>query len=99
VVAARPLPVLKPVAAPKPVVQTSAKTGRFLQLGAFSSAANADKMRAKVSAAARVAPVEQGGSTLYRVLVGPLPDEAAMALAKTEAQRLGVAQARTVTLN
>jgi len=99
VVAAKPLPILKPVAAPKAAVQTPAKAGRYLQLGAFSSAANADKMRAKVSTAARVAPVEQGGATLYRVLVGPLPDEAAMALARIEALRLGVAQARTVTLN
>ncbi len=100
VVAAATLPPVKPAAAAKPAApKAAAKAGRYLQVGAFSSAANADKMASKVSGAARVAAVEQGGATLYRVLVGPLPDEAAVALAKSEAMRLGVAQPRTVTLN
>lgn len=97
-------PVVKPIAAPKPAAPVVAKpvvakSGRYIQVGAFSSAANADKMRAKVNGQARVAPVEQGGATLYRVLVGPLADEASMSFAKAEASRLGVAQPRTVTLN
>jgi rare lipoprotein A len=54
---------------------------------------------AKVGAGARIAPVEQGGATLYRVLVGPLADEASVTFAKAEASRLGVAEPRTVTLN
>jgi|GEM_PF-481332 len=99
VIAAKPLPQVKTVIAPKPSAPVAAKSSRYLQVGAFSSAANAEKMRSKLNSAARVAPVEQGGSTLYRVLVGPLPDEASVALAQTEASRLGVTQARTVTLN
>lgn len=99
VVSANPLPVVKAVAAPKPAAPVVAKSNRYLQVGAFSSAANADKMRAKISGDARVAPVEQGGATLYRVLVGPLADEASVTLAKAEATRLGVAEPRTVTLN
>jgi len=99
VVASVALPPVKQATAAKPAAPKAAKSGRYLQVGAFSSAANADKMVSKLNGAARVAALEQGGTTLYRVLVGPLPDEAAMALAKGEASRLGVAQPRAVTLN
>lgn len=98
-ISAKPLPVVKPVVAAKPAAPVVAKSNRYLQVGAFSSAANADKMRAKINGDARVAPVEQGGATLYRVLVGPLADEASVTLANAEATRLGIAAPRTVTLN
>ncbi|MET0545750.1 MAG: septal ring lytic transglycosylase RlpA family protein [Caulobacterales bacterium] len=96
------LPVMKkpaPVAAkPKSVRQ---QAGLYLQVGAFSSAANADRLQAKLSpsAPAKVAPVEQGGTTLYRVVVGPLADDAAISLARVKAAEAGISSPRVVTLN
>ncbi|WP_027855639.1 septal ring lytic transglycosylase RlpA family protein [Marinobacterium litorale] len=59
-----------------PVPETSV-AGRFLQVGAYSSEAAAQRVVAGLGAAALAEPamvraVERGGRTLYRVLVGPL---------------------------
>jgi rare lipoprotein A len=51
---------------------------RYLQIGAFGSEASAQRLRDElttvVSAPVSVSPVESGGSTLYRVRVGPVDD-------------------------
>lgn len=55
---------------------------RFLQLGAFGSEASAQRLRnelaAQVSAPVFVDPVDNGGSLLYRVRIGPVDDNGAL---------------------
>jgi len=65
-----------PQAAPAaPTDEPLPEGSRFLlQAGAFSSAEDADGMRARLALIgldARVFPIEQGGQTLYRVRLGP----------------------------
>ena len=88
-VATAPSSVAPPAAAPAAVPGATApeaapaapkdeplpEGSRFLlQAGAFSSADDADGMRARLALIgldARVFPIEQGGQTLYRVRLGP----------------------------
>lgn len=48
--------------------------GFYVQFGAFSLAANADKMRAELSAKTSLAAVVIGGGGLFRVVAGPYQD-------------------------
>ena len=72
--------------------QAVAGTGRaFLQVGAFSSAASAESQRRRttgqVSYPVKVNRVDEGGRTLFKVLVGPFGDQDRLLAAKTELQR------------
>jgi DedD protein len=75
-----PKPLLKPKPAPKPapkpVVEKSAqlKAGWVVQLGSFSSKANAEalaKRAVQAGFASYLVPLARDGKTLYRVRVGP----------------------------
>ena len=77
-VTAQPKPVTaqpKPYAsASKPVTATSSGSAWVIQAGVFSSGANAQSLAGRLRAgglAANVSTVRSGGSTLYRVTVGP----------------------------
>jgi rare lipoprotein A len=98
-VAERPMPVVRPVATarlePAPLPETGleptarapemggADRGLFLQVGAFTEAANAERFRARVLAmlaamvgtgrepAVRIQPAERAERPLYRVQIGP----------------------------
>ena len=77
-VTAQPKPVTpqpKPYAtASKPVTATSSGSAWVVQAGVFSSGANAQSLAGRLRAgglAANVSTVRSGGSTLYRVTVGP----------------------------
>lgn len=54
------------------------KVGLFLQVGAFSVRANADRLRARLASlsgdSVNVSPISVNGSPLYRVRIGPLVD-------------------------
>ena len=111
--AARPMAAGKPSPAkpaagrtPAPAAKTatsalaSARPKMFIQVAAFSSRDNADRLRTKVSKdlgrAAHVDASETNGRALHRVRVGPIGsvDEADLLVAKLEA--LGLDQARVV---
>ncbi|SDZ96308.1 rare lipoprotein A [Microbulbifer marinus] len=70
----------------------------YLQVGAYSSANQANSVRAQVSAVVdypvSVSPVERGGKTLYRVRIGPLAQQRALVAARetVEQNRLGQPQ-------
>ena len=77
-VTAQPKPVTpqpKPYAtASKPVTASSSGSAWVVQAGVFSSGANAQSLAGRLRAgglAANVSTVRSGGSTLYRVTVGP----------------------------
>ena len=77
-VTVQPKPVTpqpKPYAtASKPVTATSSGSAWVVQAGVFSSGANAQSLAGRLRAgglAANVSTVRSGGSTLYRVTVGP----------------------------
>ncbi len=79
--ASKPAPQTKPAAkktAAAPKKQTVLATGAiapgyYVQVGAFGSEANAEKMRSKVSkyGSAIIIPVTVNGKSLYRVRLGP----------------------------
>lgn len=80
-----PAPAPKPIAKPAPKKQTasakkaavtasaSVAPGYYVQVGAFGSESNAEKMRTKVSkyGTALIIPVTVNGKALYRVRLGP----------------------------
>jgi len=81
-----PKPVATPRVEPKPVAQTSppaaavrttpAAAGWYLQLGSFSSDANAKRLAAQVNALGWDAQLSQhtsAGKSMHRVRVGPVP--------------------------
>jgi rare lipoprotein A len=71
-------PTTHAVAAPEPdgrVVQTAVKPSRiFIQAGAFTQLANAQKLTAELSrlGAATMTPVMRGNQQFYRVRLGPI---------------------------
>ncbi|GGC03991.1 septal ring lipoprotein RlpA [Marinobacterium zhoushanense] len=74
---------------PEPATIADA-TGRFLQVGAYSSNGAAQRVQTELETATDGAPVlvravERGGSQLYRVLIGPLQGSAADLIAKVQA--------------
>lgn len=72
--------------------------GYGVQVGAFGERRRADQVAARASAAGatRVSPVERGGTTFYRVTVGPLPDVQAAQAARGALAELGFEAARVV---
>ncbi len=79
---------------PSPV---GAVTGFYVvQAGAFSSRATAERVASRLGSAgkASVRPLARGGSTLYRVVVGPWTDGVAAASARSQVAALGFSDAR-----
>ncbi|WP_308366286.1 MULTISPECIES: septal ring lytic transglycosylase RlpA family protein [unclassified Microbulbifer] len=70
----------------------------FLQVGAYGSPSQADKVRGRVSAVVdypvSVSPVERAGKTLYRVRIGPISQQRALVALResVEKNRLGQPQ-------
>lgn len=62
-----------------PAVTAQASNAYRVQAGAFSSRANAERAVERLSEAglAVIEPTDRGGITLYRVVMGPAPDESA----------------------
>jgi rare lipoprotein A len=62
-----------------------------IQAGAFSSIGNAQKAVDMLSAAssAEIVPVDRNGATLYRVVVGQVPDEAQAWVLRDQVAALG----------
>jgi rare lipoprotein A len=93
-VASKPTPKRERVGGSTPV------GGRYLQIGAFSSAANADKLRAKLGVApVKIVVINQNSGALYRVVMGPFADQMAMDQARATAIDVGVSSPRVVDLN
>lgn len=92
-IAAAPAPPL--ASAPPPAVLPA---GLHVQIGAFSSEANAQRAAAQVAAAgtARVQPIERGGTTLYRVTLPAPADEAGAYALRDQVAAFGFADARVV---
>lgn len=90
-----------PPSAAVPTVQTAAyrPAGQFVQVGAFSDAGNAERLRTRLGA---LGPVEispaaaANGATLHRVRLGPFADAAQAQAALADAQRNGFPDARLV---
>jgi rare lipoprotein A len=74
------------------------ESGWAVQAGAFSHADSADRVAATLKAAGRtsVRPLERDGRTLYRVLVGPWPDQDAAAAARSQVAELGFSDAKVI---
>ncbi|UHQ57083.1 SPOR domain-containing protein [Microbulbifer sp. YPW16] len=70
----------------------------FLQVGAFSDATQANRIRGQVSAVVdypvSVSPVRADGTTLYRVRIGPIAQQRALVALResVEENRLGTPQ-------
>jgi rare lipoprotein A len=69
-----------------------------VQAGAFSSRDAAQQVAARLSAtgATAVKPLDRGGATLYRVLVGPWSDSQAASAARGQVMAMGFSDARVV---
>jgi len=98
VAAAKPAPA--PAAKPEPARSEPAKpAGKerwSVQVGSYAALENARTAEGKLKAAGlptQFGPVDTAKGVLYRVRVGPLPDEAAAQAAKAKAVQLGFAQA------
>ncbi len=83
-----------PSAAPSP--QSGYQTGYVVQAGAFSTRAAAEQVASRLTSAgaASVRPVDHGGVTLYRVVLGPWTDKDAAADARGRVAALGFEGAR-----
>ena len=81
----------EPVSEPKPArAQATTSTGWYVQLGVFGSQANAQSLADKAREGdyrCELRKLPRGGNTLYRVLVGPYPSEAAAELRVPKLQR------------
>ncbi|BBM02148.1 septal ring lytic transglycosylase RlpA family protein [Microbulbifer sp. GL-2] len=62
----------------------------YLQVGAYSNASQADKVRAQLAASidypVSVSPVKRSGKTFYRVRIGPISQQRALATARETVQ-------------
>lgn len=76
-----------------------AGSGFYVQAAAFSDPDNASRTRARLApiGPVEIAPLSRGSNTLYRVRVGPLPDENRADRALREVIAAGHADARIVT--
>lgn len=90
-------PARHPQSAPN-VSAESGAGGYAVQAGAFSSRATAERVASSLSAAgsANIRPMERGGATLYRVMVGPWSDQDAAQAARSRVAALGFGDARVV---
>ena len=78
---AAPLPPAAPATDTQPTGQVTtvpipAATHLYVQAGAFTTAANADRLKARLASAGDlfVSPIDRGGQRLYRVRSGPYDD-------------------------
>jgi rare lipoprotein A len=83
------LPTGNVIEVPVPVV-----THLYVQVGAFSSYANASRLAARLGAGLRISPFQHAGQTLYRVRLGPFDQtaDADAALARVSGQGANDAQ-------
>lgn len=92
--AARPVPPpAGPPAAANGATPPPAAAGRQLQAGAFSNAADAEALRARLALlgqSARIESVQSEGRTLHRVRLGPFADEAALENARRQLAEAGI---------
>jgi len=92
--AARPAPPpAGPAAATNGATPPPAASGRQLQAGAFSNAADAEALRARLALlgqSARIESVQAEGRTLHRVRLGPFADEAALENARRQLAEAGI---------
>lgn len=92
--AARPAPPpAGPAAAANGTTPLPAASGRQLQAGAFSNAADAEALRARLALlgqSARIESVQAEGRTLHRVRLGPFADEAALENARRQLAEAGI---------
>jgi rare lipoprotein A len=83
-----------------PPTRTAATVGAgyVVQAGAFSTRSAAEQVAQRLASAgtAVIKPLDRGGATLYRVLVGPWPDSQAAAAARGQVMALGFNDARVV---
>jgi len=84
------------LASETPVQSPPMADGYMVQAGAFSTRAAAEQVVGRLTSAgaASVRPVDHGGVTLYRVVLGPWTDRAAAADARGRVAALGFADAR-----
>lgn len=92
--AAAKTPAKKPASKPAPAVVAP---GYYVQVGAFGSLENAEKMRARVSSfgSALILPVTVNSKTLYRVRLGPENAKKALEIMDKVTSR-GISDARLV---
>ncbi len=79
-------------------VAVPTETHLYVQLGAFSSAANAKRLKARLAGAQGVfiSPIDRRGQRLYRVRIGPFDDVGAADLALANAVKSGGTDAKIV---
>jgi rare lipoprotein A len=93
-----PRPAEEPVTGQVMHVPVPPVTHLYVQVGAFSSRANAERLKRRLSAAGGLAisTITRNGQTLYRVRVGPLDELAAADAALARVVRLGSNDAQIV---
>jgi len=86
---------------PSPVKHAPQGPGFLVQAGSFKARENADKARAALSAIAPVelAEIEAGGSTYFRVRVGPFPDRGGAQAALSKITAAGYQGAKIIAKN
>ncbi len=86
-----------PVASERVTRPIAAMAGGYVvQAGAFSTRETAERVASQLTATgtATVRPVARGGSTLYRVVIGPWADNDAASAARSRVAALGFADAK-----
>jgi rare lipoprotein A len=95
--ASNPAPAYPIASPPQTSAQAAPTTGGYLvQAGAFSTRAAAEQVAGRLTSAgtASIRPVDHGGVTLYRVVLGPWTDKDAAADARSRVAALGFEDAR-----
>jgi rare lipoprotein A len=79
-------------------VPVPATTHMYVQAGAFSSMANANRLKERFAAAGDlvISPIDRGGQRLYRVRIGPFDDVSLADAALAQLTGLGSTDARIV---
>lgn len=93
-----PQPVEEPVTGQVTQVPVPAVTHLYVQVGAFSSRANAERLKTRLADAGGllVSPISRNGQTLYRVRVGPFDELSAADAALARVVKLGSNDAQIV---
>ena len=91
-----PAPEIEVAETPAPPTTAAPEGAYSVQVGAFSMRSNAERVLAQLSGTGEgaILPVERGGATLYRVVLGGFPDEAAAETARESVAARGFADAR-----